>query len=415
MAWTPYQIGLAVMMLITGSINTLATKWADTTTAVGIDGGEARNFNHPFLQAVGMFMGEMSCLLAFHILRIIHRYRNTSMDMGNQSFNPFIFFPAALLDMLGTSTIYVALNLTYASSFQMLRGAVMIFTALLSVTFLRRVIRRYMWVGMGIVIVGLVCVGIADVLFDTQAEITDRNGIITGDLLIVMAQVITACQMVYEEKFVTKHNVPPLQAVGWEGVFGFCTLGLLLIPFYFIKVGPPLTNDPENRLENSFDAFVQMGNNHLIIVATLGTIISIAFFNFSGISVTKELSATTRMVLDSMRTVVIWVVSLGVGWQSATNWKQLLLQAAGFILLVVGMFIYNNLVLTPLLRKWACCDVEDETSETGEREPLISENQPETKPAETKADIQNVDAATGQIQAGDYGTSRPRNLSGSPA
>lgn len=32
-----------------------------------------------------------------------------------------------------------------------------------------------------------------------------------------MAQVITACQMVYEEKFVTKHNVPPLQAVGWEG------------------------------------------------------------------------------------------------------------------------------------------------------------------------------------------------------
>lgn len=46
-----------------------------------------------------------------------------------------------------------------------------------------------------------------------------------------------------------------------------------------------------------------------------GTIVSIAFFNFAGISVTKELSATTRMVLDSVRTLVIWLVSLALSWQ----------------------------------------------------------------------------------------------------
>ncbi len=27
--------------------------------------------------------------------------------------------------------------------------------------------------------------------------------------------------MVYEEKFVTKYNVPPLQAVGWEGIWAW--------------------------------------------------------------------------------------------------------------------------------------------------------------------------------------------------
>lgn len=47
-----------------------------------------------------------------------------------------------------------------------------------------------------------------------------------------------------------------------------------------------------------------------------GTVVSIAFFNFAGISVTKELNATTRMVLDSVRVLVIWAVSLAVGWQS---------------------------------------------------------------------------------------------------
>ena len=44
-------------------------------------------------------------------------------------------------------------------------------------------------------------------------------------------------------------------------------------------------------------------------------IISIAFFNFFGLSVTKTQSATTRMVLDSVRTVVIWAFALAVGWE----------------------------------------------------------------------------------------------------
>ena len=47
-----------------------------------------------------------------------------------------------------------------------------------------------------------------------------------------------------------------------------------------------------------------------------GTILSIAFFNFAGITVTKEISATTRMVLDSVRTLFIYVVSLALCWQT---------------------------------------------------------------------------------------------------
>ena len=69
-----------------------------------------------------MFLGELSCLLVFYIMRCINKRRNTPMDVGNQNFNPLIFLPAAMCDMCATSTMYVGLNLTYASSFQMLRG-----------------------------------------------------------------------------------------------------------------------------------------------------------------------------------------------------------------------------------------------------------------------------------------------------
>ena len=38
-----------------------------------------------------------------------------------------------------------------------------------------------------------------------------------GDLLIVMAMIMTATQVILEERFVKKHNISPLLSVGIEG------------------------------------------------------------------------------------------------------------------------------------------------------------------------------------------------------
>lgn len=359
MAWSSYQLSLAILMVVTGSINTLSTKWADQLTAKN-SVGELKTFNHPFLQACTMFIGEFLCLVVFTISRLIKKRKQSQsnelvavVDNPIGNFNPIIFLPPALLDMMATSTMYVGLNLTYASSFQMLRGAVIIFTGLLSTAFLGRLLKVREWVGMLIVICGLSVVGASDFIFGGNGNNNSLNSIITGDLLIVMAQIVTASQMVWEEKFVNKHNVPALQAVGWEGLFGFSTLSLLLIPMYYLKVGPPFSSNPRMVLEDALDGFVQMGNNPMIILAMSGTVISIAFFNFAGVSVTKELSATTRMVLDSVRTLVIWTVSLLLHWQKF-YWPQII----GFFLLVVGMCLYNNIINSSTFRCQRQSDAE---------------------------------------------------------
>jgi hypothetical protein len=49
--------------------------------------------------------------------------------------------------------------------------------------------------------------------------------------------------------------------------------------------------------------------------------------------------------MDSFRTVIIWVVSLSVGWQRFA-WLHLL----GFFFLVCGMFIYNQIIIEPSVR-----------------------------------------------------------------
>jgi len=393
-------------MLVTGSINTISVKWADKMKSLNT-AGDTVHFKHPFLQACGMFLGEMSCMVAFYILKWIRKRKqqrlseerrrlgddggpeDASSESDEQaSYNPLVFLPPALCDMTATSVQYIGLSLTYASSFQMLRGAVIIFTGILSVLFLRRQLQWFRWVGILFVIGGLVTVGTTDILFPpppkngtdvnatsaisdpryyrsfggdrlimgeraVSAAVDDDDAhstteIMIGDILIISAQVIVATQMVYEEKFISKYNVPALQAVGWEGTFGFLTLSTLLIPMYFIPVGDAFSGNPRGVLEDAYDGLFQLAHNPQLAGAFSLTVVSIAFFNFAGISVTKEMSATTRMVLDSVRTLVIWGVSLGVGWQ-VFQWLQLV----GFVILVIGMCIYNDLLIVPGI-KLAC-------------------------------------------------------------
>ncbi|XP_063837460.1 solute carrier family 35 member F6 [Ostrinia nubilalis] len=339
MAWSRYQKFLALMLVVTGSINTLCTKWADQVVVKGSDGNE-RAFDHPFLQACAMFFGEMLCLLTFKILwRMKSNSGGHSLIEGNQNFNPFILMPAAMFDLIGTSIMYIGLTLTYASSFQMFRGSIIVFVAVLSMTFLDRVVVKREWAGIGLVILGLLIVGGTDALFQSAGESKGRNSLITGDLLIIVAQVVSACQMVYEEKYVAGLNIPPLQAVGWEGVFGFSVLSVLLVVFYWIPAPPHFGHNARGTVEDAIDGLVQIGNSAILMAAIIGTIVSIAFFNFAGISVTKEMSATTRMVLDSVRTLVIWMVSLAVKWQDF-HWQHLI----GFAVLILGMAQYNGIV-----------------------------------------------------------------------
>ncbi|KAL2711852.1 solute carrier family 35 member F6 [Vespula squamosa] len=353
MAWTHYQYILAVLMVVTGSFNTLSVKYADKQVVPGQD-GVPRHFNHPFMQSSFMFLGEMLCFLIFKIAYCYYSRKddgsvdNSTLTKGSRNFNPFILFIPAMCDMLATSIMYVGLNMTYASSFQMLRGAVIVFTGILSMGFLNRNLGGREWIGIVCVLIGLALVGISDIMVIKDEDVS-LNSVLTGDLLIICAQVITAVQMVIEEKFVAGQDIPALQAVGWEGIFGFIGICLVMIPLNFIHASPPFADNSRGTLEATADALVQIGNSGRLLMAIVGIAFSIAFFNFAGISVTKEMSATTRMILDSIRTIVIWAFSLQFKWQDFHY-----LQLIGFAILLIGMLCYNNVLIPQLVKKCHC-------------------------------------------------------------
>lgn len=226
-----------------------------------------------------MFIGEFLCFVVFLILRFISYHRNSEAVSHSISIsNCIVFVLPAICDMIGTAIIYIGLTLTYASSFQMLRGktfkvlyiiklkvyndfrashfcqhycwcsfvysilliknswmndsdfcwkhlsslhwfitsavhshqdilrcmifinlyritvlvgSVIIFTALLSVAFNNRIIQPYMWLGMLLIICGLVLVGVSDIIFNMSSAVgnTDINGIIAGENLVCFLKV----------------------------------------------------------------------------------------------------------------------------------------------------------------------------------------------------------------------------------
>jgi len=362
---SPFALFLALGMLITGSLNTLTTKEADNLTATDRYGNTVA-FNHPFVQAAGMFIGELLCLLVFYALVLRARVTGTKMARA-KPFNPFLFVVPALCDMTATSCMYVGLALTDASIFQMLRGSVIIFTAALSVIFLKRRLYAYNYVGIGSVIVGTVLVGLQSKICPAaagaacSAPASALSLSTVGNILIIAAQFIVAVQMVVEEKFIGGYDIPALQVVGLEGLFGFCVLSLILVGVYFIPppaflvpacttfgVPPntqflPTPDDYRKHFEDPVDAFTMMGNNPKITAFILGNVLSIAFFNYFGVSVTKYMSASSRMILDSLRTVVIWGVSLGFQWEAFCY-----IEIVGFIFLISGTVIYQD--VHPVLR-----------------------------------------------------------------
>lgn len=80
----------------------------------------------------------------------------------------------------------------------------------------------------------------------------------------------------------------------------------------------------------------------MILVWSILICFSIASFNAFGVAVTKNASSAQRSTIDTSRTVLIWVVQLATG---AEHFDPI--QLVGFILLVIGTLVYNEIVIIP--------------------------------------------------------------------
>ncbi|KAI3336775.1 hypothetical protein HD806DRAFT_17610 [Xylariaceae sp. AK1471] len=392
---------LVAMMLLTGVCNTLLTKLQDNQCVRNCDDPDPTkriHFEQPVLQTAQMFVGEAGCWLVVGLMAAYSRIANRK-NPGNNGYQPvdanevdtpgdadpnadaasinsedtllphrktgagtrgvlsgfgiLLLALPAMCDILGTTLMNAGLLMVAASIYQMTRGALVLFVGLFSVVFLRRKLHLFQWLSLLGVVLGVALVGLAGAIQpDSKAKATSLTMLVAEDpiaaeavrvvlgvVLIAGAQIFTATQFVLEEFLLERSSIEPIEVVGWEGLFGLAVtlIGMLVLHFAIGR-----TDAGRSGPFDVVEGFQQMVDNKVVLISSFLIMISIGGFNFFGLSVTRTVSATSRSTIDTCRTLFIWIVSLGLGWETF-KW----LQVAGFALLVYFTFVFNGIVQPP--------------------------------------------------------------------
>ncbi|KAK5988755.1 hypothetical protein PT974_10244 [Cladobotryum mycophilum] len=393
---------LVAMMLLTGVCNTLLTKYQDNQCVRNCDDPNPSHrvyFNQPVLQTAQMFVGEMGCWIVVGLMALYRRLatKPSPAERGYEAvggpsdsedtvdddldgpkaegasvlrgYRITLLSLPSVCDICGTTLMNAGLLMVAASIYQMTRGALVLFVGLFSVIFLRRRLRLFQWLSLVGVMLGVAVVGLAGAISPDQKPgsddvdgspngASDTSTAIMGVLLIAGAQIFTATQFVLEEWMLENSPIEPIKVVGWEGFFGlFFTLVIMVVMHLIVG----RTDAGRYGYFDMVEGFRQMTEYKAVLVSSILIMFSIGGFNFFGLSVTRSVSATSRSTIDTCRTLFIWIVSLGLGWESF-KW----LQIVGFGLLVYFTFVFNGIVQPPL----QCLRDERETQELLPEEPI---------------------------------------------
>jgi hypothetical protein len=165
--------------------------------------------------------------------------------------------------------------------------------------------------------------------------------------MLIIAQFFASSLLIVEEKLLGSYYLDPLKVVGLEGLWGLIMWCILLPIFQQIQCTGELC--PYGRLEDTMQAFRDFGANYILIILSISICLSIACFNGFGVAVTKNASAAQRSTIDTSRTVLIWIFFLAVPIYGEHLEHFKVMQLAGFILLVLGTLVFNEILILPFL------------------------------------------------------------------
>jgi drug/metabolite transporter (DMT)-like permease len=373
-------IGIVCGMLSAGTATTLLTKLQDRQCVLLCDSPQtSREFAQPLWQTLNMFLGELLCFFVFiagsKLFKPKEYAKVDEFEGEKQTISPqniqedeqrvdewaallgdemhkkkriekwgiFRLAIPAMLDLTATTLLNVGLLAVSASIYQMLRGIVILFTSLYAAMFLKRKIIRVRIFGLAVVFLGVVFVGASPLILGKQKNHEESKAFSewVGILMILLAQAIAAAQFTYEEYLLENYeNLSPLILVGTEGVFGTIAMAFLMSVSYGVaQLSPSVLEGNFSVLFDIEAGARQLFSNSTLYGSSIGLIFGIALFNFCGLNVTKYISAVARTTIDTCRTILIWGVSLGLGWETF-----LYVQIFGFVMLIYGTFVYNQII-----------------------------------------------------------------------
>ena len=347
-------------MLLFGTATVTIQKFVFDVTATG-RGGDVHKFKKPWFQTESMFVGMLSCLIVFEIIRMTRKCKankktdaeaqlvSAAEDDSIQHCKHYFYVAApAMCDLCATSLMNIGLFYLDASIWQMLRGSMVIFSAIMTIIFLKRKYYCYHWFGILLVTCGLVIVAAASLMRNTDGEKKSTTGqIIMAICLVVGAQIIQASQIVIEEYLLKNVKAAASLIVGLEGMWGGLVGALIIWGVHNTGTSNPLVAEVFH--EDTIDTFIMIKNSHVLQWLVVFYILCILFYNLFGMMVTQTYSAVYRTIMEAVRTLCIWIVNVIIHYCGLPDFgepldKASIVELIGFAILLTGNFIFNKVL-----------------------------------------------------------------------
>jgi hypothetical protein len=234
-----------------------------------------------------------------------------------------------------------------------MKGAKVVFSAVFTVTFLKRKQYPYHWFSVALCLAGLAIAGTSEYLNNT----TDAGYLVLGCSLLLASECMKAFHVIYDEKMLKAFKADTLFVVGMEGLYSIMFLVPTLLLAWLVIPG----SDGAGSLEDLEDTFYRISNSNILIVLLAVLPIVVVVLAIAGVMIIKYLTGVHNALISVLRSVVAWALELilyyslpeylakqyGVPWKAFSS-----LKLVGFIVVIISTLMYDGTIKIPRIFKY---------------------------------------------------------------
>lgn len=298
--------------------------------------GQTR-WNRPFFATLLLFTS-----LSFTLIPYFAFCHNTP---GATKINKFTFvnlIVPSILEYIGQTMFMIGMLYIPMSLSLTLKGARVVFSAILVVLFLKRKLFPFHWFAVITTVFGLVIAALPYLLKPSGKSTTES---LIGMVLIIGGEFFRSMKGVVEEKLMKKLKYHPMLVVGVQGLYGIC----FTIPTLFIVNS--VAGPKGGAMEDLSVTLAQFSGSALVIGLALTFPLTAPALFTAGAYVTKYMSAVHNALTGILTNSLVWILTIIIHYIDTTRGSPLewmsLVQLLGFSLVLVASLMYDSILRIP--------------------------------------------------------------------
>jgi len=329
------------------------------------DKNHCKDGQTPFTKTFFVSTVVFSSMCLAMVYFVMFRKKHVDPSTYDRRMIMLMFIPSILECVAFCMGIYAQSVMSLSLS-MIMKGAKVVFSAIFTVTFLKRKQYPFHWFSVGLCLAGLAVAGASEYLNNKA----NAGYIILGCSLLLASECMKAFHVIYDEKMLKAYKADTLFVVGMEGIYSIIFLVPTLILAWLVIPG-----SDGGSLEDLDDTFYRISNSKILIVLLSVLPIVVVVLAIAGVMIIKYLTGVHNALISVLRSVVAWALELilfyslpdylaeqyGVPWKAFSS-----LKLVGFVIVIIATLMYDGTIKIPKIFNYPTTEdspkeVKDET------------------------------------------------------